>query len=502
MAAILPSVSIESDPSGYFLPYQLAWIHDTSRMQLAEKSVRIGWTYADAYKNVRKRILHKKRDYLFQTRDQASSIEYLKTCMEFAQLFNLTRSIVSHGEETMKVEGKDADGKAFTEEVKFGVIKFDNKSRILAFSSNPTAMAVFEGDVGLDEFAKHGNAELLWETAQGRITWGYDLSVWSAHNGTDTLFYQFAKEAAAGKGGWSHFRVTLEDAVQMGLVEKVNAQRGTSFSREQFIADARQRARMEEVFQQSYCCNPQGSTSAIVPWTAIENCQREYAIARAHLEALQIQAQVGIYDPAPLRKAERERKIAAWMDGVFGELARTPARYRVGFDVAASGVGDLASLYVDAVTASEHRLRGLLTTRIADDWPFLQEATYWFLRNLSDVHLAGDETGLGRQIVRTAALDFPQQVTPINFKTSKHDMGFALMNQLAAAEKIIPKGEADIATDFFSLRKIFAGGRWVFTEGKNLLNPASHGDIAWSSALATEANKSESGVGRFVIVQP
>ena len=58
-------------------------------------------------------------------------------------------------------------------------------------------MAVYGGDVGLDEFAKHPNARLLWETAQGRVTWNYDLAIWSSHDGEDTLFNEFAQEARA-----------------------------------------------------------------------------------------------------------------------------------------------------------------------------------------------------------------------------------------------------------------------------------------------------------------
>ena len=61
-------------------------------------------------------------------------------------------------------------------------------------------MAVYGGDVGLDEFAKHPNAKLLWETAQGRVALGHDLSVWSAHDGEDTLFNQFAQQARATCG--------------------------------------------------------------------------------------------------------------------------------------------------------------------------------------------------------------------------------------------------------------------------------------------------------------
>jgi hypothetical protein len=62
------------------------------------------------------------------------------------------------------------------------------------------------------------------------------------------------------------------------------------------------------------------------------------------------------------------------------------------------------------------------------------------------------------------------------------------MNQLSVAEKRFPKSEADIAADFFALRKTHNGVRWAFSEGRNSLNPASHCDIAWAAALATNAH--------------
>jgi hypothetical protein len=77
----------------------------------------------------------------------------------------------------------------------------------------------------------------------------------------------------------------------------------------------------------------------------------------------------------------------------------------------------------------------------------------------------------------------------VNFASQKHDLGFALMNQLSVAEKIFPKNQPDVAQDFFSLRKIHSGQKWRFTEGRNLLNPASHCDIAWAGGLATQADR-------------
>src|SRR3954449_2541505 len=116
-----------------FLPYQLNWIHDDSPLRIAEKSVRIGWTYADAFKNVRKRLRHARRDYLFSTKDEPTAVEYVETCHRFAEIFNLTKSILSRGIEYLKVPRFDAEGRdtGFTDEIKVGMIKFDNGSPAL-----------------------------------------------------------------------------------------------------------------------------------------------------------------------------------------------------------------------------------------------------------------------------------------------------------------------------------------------------------------------------------
>jgi len=73
------------------------------------------------------------------------------------------------------------------------------------------------------------------------------------------------------------------------------------------------------------------------------------------------------------------------------------------------------------------------------------------------------------------------------------------MNQLATAEKRFPRSEQDIATDYAALRKSFHGNRWIFREGTNTSNPASHCDIAWAGGLVTEASNSQGeGIGAMV----
>jgi hypothetical protein len=398
MSATLPFIKIDSSS---FLPqlfthYQICWIeaedpfHEAKQQvfALAEKSVRIGWTFCDGFKNVRKRLRFKNRDYLFVTKDWPSALEYMNNVYTFADMLGYTRALVSHGEDLIKVKSLDPEGRptSLTEEVKIGYMKFQNGSRIIAFSSNPYAMAVYGGDVGIDEFAKHPNAKLLWQTAQARVTWACDLAVWSSHDGEDTLFNQFAQQARAcccqrneadpqstlsnsssqplslpqsppaeapregesipslpnspeiknqkskienPKSPWNlYFRVTMPDAIELGLLDVINRTKDTRFTPNEFLANCQARSASEEVYQQSYMCNPLGTaTASIVEWSAIERCRDDYSIERVHLETDQVLRQFGQSGPA--NKTERESQIESFLRSSFPNLlAGTPAGIR------------------------------------------------------------------------------------------------------------------------------------------------------------------------------
>jgi phage FluMu gp28-like protein len=435
---------------------------------------------------------------------------------------------------------------AFSDEIKISYIKFDNGSRIIAFSAHPQAMAVYGGDVGLDEFAKHSNAELLWQTAQARVTWNYDIAVWSSHEGEDTLFNKFAHQArsmsasafssssssnsghgvpaSAGSAieiqkskiengntnstPWNlYFKVTLPDAIELGLLDVINRTQDADLKPDQFIADCQSRSGSDEVFQQSYMCNPLGAAAAsIVEWSAIERCRQDYEIERVHLEDIDIKRLFGEFNPGAINA--REDKIQDFILNSFPELldsydessssssssSSSKRKHYLGFDVAASGQGDLAAFYIDEFKDAGLKLRALLTVR-TEDWNFLKTVLFYFLRKLKRLRAAGDESGLGRQICWEASQQFYGRFIKVNFASKKHDLGFALMNQLSVAEKRFPRAHQDIAADFFALRKVHTGARWIFTEGRNTCNPVSHCDIAWAGALATHAHAEYRGWG-------
>jgi phage FluMu gp28-like protein len=312
-----------------------------------------------------------------------------------------------------------------------------------------------------------------------------------------------------------YFRVTMPDAVELGVVDVINRTKGTELTPEEFLSDCRARSGSEEIYQQSYMCNPLGAaTASIVEWSAIERCRYDYDIERLHLESAQVLERFGQFDPATQRN--RESQIHEYLLSSFPNLlsedsdsaiqnqkrSRPAAsveergskikNLRLGFDVAASGEGDLAAFYIDESKDSALWLRALFTVR-TEDWHFLATVLSFFLDELPSLRAAGDESGLGRQICWETASKYGSRFLKVNFASKKQDLGFALMNQLSVAEKRFPRSEQDIAADFFAICKFYTGTRWTFTEGRNTFNLASHCDIAWAGALASYAHTEHKG---------
>jgi phage FluMu gp28-like protein len=309
-----------------------------------------------------------------------------------------------------------------------------------------------------------------------------------------------------------YFKVTITDAIEQGLLAVINRTRDANLTPIQFLADCRARAGLEQIFQQSYMCNPVPGGASIVDWASIERCRSDYQIERVHLEAHDITKLFGDFNPST--QETRQSKIEGYLREHFSSLLSSPRpirlgegsglrashhqqstiNYRLGFYIAASGQGDLCAIYIDEARADDLWLRALFTCR-TEDWDFIKTVLFFFLDKLPRVRAAGDESGLGRQICWEAAQQFSYKFTKVNFATKKQDLGFALMNQLSVAEKHIPKDQHDVAADFFALRKTFAGNKWVFTEGRNHSNPNSHCDIAWAAALATFAHAETENFG-------
>lgn len=483
-----PDVEEEKGLSRYLLPCQVEGVLNESRYQYTEKANRVGWTWTMALKDIRKRLMNKKRDCLFTTQNWNGAIEFGRYIDQWLEIYNLGRFCMRPTEEWITVHKDDGKGGTVAVQEKVGMYKFDGGSRIILFSSSPWAIQTFEGDVRWDEAAFHDQQEQMHAALSTRIQFGYDYHVWSAHNGMGSWFNQvLGKIAKAPGSGWHCRKITIYDVIDQGLVEKINERAGTNMTREEFLADCRRRALTPAIFAERFECNPADTGSSIVAWGIIEKCRDQF-IYRHHLGDAEIRQLFG----SPTAGADlRMKKMEDWMLAQFGAL-RGKEKMRIGFDVAASGKGDLASFWVDAAVGSRMEQRGLLTTQ-TEDWDFLTTALMWFM-SLPDARGCGDSTGLGRQITWTAEQRTQGRFRGVPFnRTTKSAMGSRLMNQLTAGEARLATGHDDVAYDIYSLQKSVQGGTLVFDATQNPLNASSHCDMAWSKALAAEADAGYEG---------
>lgn len=482
-----PSPETESGLSRYLLPCQVEGVLNESRYQYTEKANRVGWTWTMALKDVRKRIMVPKRDCLFTTQNWNGAVEFGRYIDQWLDLYNWGRFCIVRGaEEWITVHKQNSDGSKVAVQEKVGVYKFDGGSRIILFSSSPWAIQTFEGDVRWDEAAFHDQQEQMHAALSTRIQFGYDYHAWSAHNGIDSWFNQVLGKIAKKPGsGWHCRKITIYDVIEQGLVEKINERAGTNMSREEFLEDCRRRALTPAIFAERFECNPSDSGSSIVPWSVIERCRDQF-IYRHHLGDAQIKEMFGLPDTSA---DFRMRRMRDWMTSQYGALITSKEKMRVGFDVAASGKGDLASFWIDAKTNRGLEHRALLTTQ-TEDWDFLTSSLMWFMA-LPDARGCGDATGLGRQITWTAEQRTGGRFVGVPWtRASKSEMGSRLMNALTSGECRLAAGHDDIAMDIFSTQKEVTGGVLTFDFGTNPLNGASHGDMCASKMFCNHTEAS------------
>src|SRR5437899_3338578 len=242
----------------YLLPYQLRWVRDNSPLKIMEKSRQIGISFATAYSAV-KRVgaVDARLEVWVSSRDEVQARLFLEDCEYWAKELQLIAQ--ARGE---KVFDSDKGFSAY-------VLRFQNGRCIYSLSSNPNALAGKRGHVVLDEFALHPDQRLLYRIAKPVTTWGGQLEIISTHRGVGSVFNQIITDIKerGNPMGWSHHRVTLEDAVAQGLVEKINAKSrspevGRALPsapvtlRQEFTARLHRECLDEEQWQQEYCCIP------------------------------------------------------------------------------------------------------------------------------------------------------------------------------------------------------------------------------------------------------
>jgi phage FluMu gp28-like protein len=266
-----PDVLTRRKTKPILLPWQQAWRNDASPLKIWEKSRRIGATYTEANDAVMARLTGKRTvPYWFSSADESAAAEFAEYC---AYWLRVAEAVVERY--TEQVEDEETRRKATAYVVRVAGTK------VTAMTSNPRRFRSKGGDVGLDEFAYHDDPQAMYRAAEPATMWGGQLRILSTHNGEASEFNrlcQMGRRVAAGQAKpgdipFSLHRITIVQAVEQGLVERINETQGTTYTRERFLAERRSRCRDEDHWQQEYMAVPAVDSAAWLPYELIEACE-------------------------------------------------------------------------------------------------------------------------------------------------------------------------------------------------------------------------------------
>jgi phage FluMu gp28-like protein len=461
----------------YFLPYQVAWVNDQSPLKIVEKSRQIGFSYCDSYDSVKKVSVKGARlDVWVGSRDLTTAKQYLNYCKGWAKVLQIAAEDL--GEQVIE---KDKDLTAF-------VLKFASGCCIYSLSSSPDAFVGKTGHVKLDEYAVHRDQRELYRIVKPCTTWGGQLSLISTHRGRASVFNEIITSIRE-KGnpmGWSLHHVSLQDAVEQGLVEKIVEKTGQHFAQSEssdvaqtaesavsqvakpvakpaeptieadraaFVKKIHDECLDEEQWSQEYCCIPADDSTAFLPYDLITGCEA----------------------PAVLRS--------------FEYLDQCPNDLYLGLDVARKKdlcVLDVGEKIGDVVW---DRLRlELLNKRFAE----IEDHLYQLLALPQLKRACIDATGLGMQLAERARERFGYKVEPVTFTGPVKE---ALAFPLKAAfedKKLRVDSDPRLRADLRGIQKeTTAAGNIRFVGDTD----DSHCDRFWAKALRQHAAETKVQMG-------
>ena len=441
---------MEPQADSYFLPYQESWINDDSPLKIAEKSRRVGFTYASSSRMFQK-CLRRGKGFTqwVSSRDQLTAQELIR---DYIRMWCKLGNVVAAGLDANNAEIIDAE-KGITAYV----CTFKNGARIVSLSSTPEAFAGKGGDVFLDEADLHRDSGSLIDMAYPCIMWGGQLEIVSAYRVDGSKDTPFAKMVADAKKdnpqNASLHRVTIHDAIAQGLVEKINAKTGRNLSREAFLKQTRAGARTKAAWESQFECKVQDAGGKLLPVKDLAACE---------------------LPQEEIDRIERENPNAPRFAG-----------YDVARHKHASAYQEWIKLGVTLV---------LVRRDTFHDMPFdAQEKfikTQMSRREKPVARLAMDATGLGMQMAENMARAFPGRVDQVNLESHRrHECCMLFKDAFDQKHALIPAVET-LREDFNAPTIINAANgaiRVRVPEFENAEGETSHADEFMAGVLAHSA---------------
>lgn len=316
------------------LVYQQDWCADTSYVKVAEKSRRIGLTWAEAADSALLAASANGMDTWYVGYNKDMALEFIRDCANWAKFYGLAASEIEETQEVFK-EGKDEESiLAFT-------IRFASGWRITALSSSPSNLRGKQGRVIIDEAAFHPCLSELLKAAMALLMWGGQVHIISTHDGVDNPFNELCQEIREGKKPYSLHTITFRDAMEDGLYERICLRTNRPYTKEGEIEwEAGIRASYGEDASEELDCIPKNSGGKWLSRALIESQMHSHT----PLIRKEMPLDFELIDE-PVRAKEIQQWLKEEIQPLLDNLDKSRPHF-VGEDFARKG--DLTSLVIAA----------------------------------------------------------------------------------------------------------------------------------------------------------
>lgn len=347
------------------LGYQGRWVADTADVKVAEKSRRIGLTWAEAFDDVMIAGAEKSAGgtncfYIGYNFEMAR--EFIAACSMWAKHLQQAVSTATSGEFLFRDSAEDGE----TREIKAFRITFASGYSIIALPSRPRSLRGMQGVVILDEAAFHDDLPGMIKAAMALLMWGGKVRIISTHFGTGNAFNELVQDIRGGGKPYKLHTITLDHALADGLYRRICTSKGEVWSE---AAEKKWRAGLIANYapndQEELFCIPSEGGGAYFTLAALElAASPEVPIVRWHA------------NDAFARLPDEERRKAAllWiaveLQPALKRLSPTDPS-AIGVDFARSG--DLTVKWVYQTSRENRRRTGLVVE--LRNIPFTEQET-------------------------------------------------------------------------------------------------------------------------------
>lgn len=242
-------------PRDILLQYQRTWSDDMARFKAGVWSRQTGKDFSSADEIVKDCLQRKKTQWLIGAPSERQSLETLAKCREWSEAYKLAIT------DQLTINESNDPGAL----LKSSEIIFANGSRVVAVPGRPDTVRGFSANVLLTEFAFFEDDEATWRAILPSITnplrgGEKKMRVISTPNGKQGRFFKIVDENLLNpqpgrKMSWAVHKVTIHDAVRMGLPVDIDQLR-------EGMDDA-------EGFAQEFECEFLDSSNVLLPYDII-----------------------------------------------------------------------------------------------------------------------------------------------------------------------------------------------------------------------------------------